>query len=467
MENISTEEVFKLIENYLFAFSSREKAIKEIFPDGFKSYQQLKKDELEKVINNNLLTYFHNEFKNKKLPAIIKKYINKNGIRGLLTKQDISFLDNLIIESRYELSFEDLTKLYELPIIKNSISKKDNSNFIQQLREYEEALEMSEEEDIPYASTISDYHSSDNYAIYKNDIAAYKVLTPEQEKEYFKKYKETKDEDAREMLINCNQGLVLKMARAYSGRGLELLDLIQEGNIGLMKAIERFDPDKGFKFSTYAIWWLRQSIKRAVQDQSTTIRIPVHMQEQQEKLNRIEKEYMIKYGVEPTMKQLMELSGFTKQMIEDTKAHQLQAISFNKPVSTAEGGDDSELGDFLKSDIESPEDLADREAEHEVYEQALQKLGQDPKEKDPMRLEQVMRLRKGYEWYNDLTHELIKQAGLPMKIKEYTLEEVGTVFGVTRERIRQIEAKAVRKLKVLLASYKQELDGPTKQKWYN
>ena len=262
--------------------------------------------------------------------------------------------------------------------------------------------------------------TSDPVKAYLKEIGAIPLLTPAQEVEIAKRI-EAGDEEAKQILIDSNLRLVVSIAKKYVGRGLLFLDLIQEGNIGLIKAVEKFDYTKGFKFSTYATWWIRQSITRAIADQSKTIRIPVHMTETINKLTRISRQLTQDLGRDPLPEEIAEkLPGMKADKVREIQRIALDPVSLETPIGEE---DDSHLGDFIEDKTSiSPTEYTNNQLLKDEISLALETLTK--------REEEVLQLRYG----------LID--GQPR-----TLEEVGQAFSVTRERIRQIEAKALRKLK--------------------
>ena len=268
----------------------------------------------------------------------------------------------------------------------------------------------------------------DSVKMYLKEIGKIDLLEPEEERIIAQKMAEG-DEDAKETLINSNLRLVVSIAKKYMNRGLSLLDLIQEGNIGLIKAVDKFDYTKGFKFSTYATWWIRQAITRAIADQARTIRIPVHMVETINKLTRIQRQLVQDLGREPTTDELAEAMGMEPAKIREIQKISQDPISIDKPVGEEE---DSHLVDFISNDeLAAPEEEVARNLLKEDLIKALGTLTE--------RERKVIELRFGLK------------DGVPM-----TLEQVGKKLGVTRERIRQIEAKAIRKLSRASSSKKLE-----------
>ena len=272
-------------------------------------------------------------------------------------------------------------------------------------------------DDVPDES--KDMSVNDNVRMYLKEIGKISLLTLEEEQELSKKVAEG-DEHAKNILAESNLRLVVSIAKRYVGRGLLFLDLIQEGNIGLMKAVEKFDYDKGYKFSTYATWWIRQAITRALADQARTIRVPVHMVETINKMARIERQMTLELNREPTDQELSKKMGLSVDKIAEIRKISQDPVSLETPIGEE---DDSHLGDFLADErTMSPEEYATYEILKDELREVLDTL--------TVREKEVLELRFGL--FDGSSH---------------TLEEVGKQFKVTRERIRQIEAKALRKLR--------------------
>ena len=260
---------------------------------------------------------------------------------------------------------------------------------------------------------------NDPVRMYLKEIGKISLLSLDEETELSKKIAEG-DEMAKNRLAESNLRLVVSIAKRYVGRGMLFLDLIQEGNIGLMKAVEKFDATKGYKFSTYATWWIRQAITRAIADQARTIRVPVHMVETINKLSRFQRQLTLEPNREPTDEELAEKMNMSPEKIREVIKIAQDPVSLETPIGEEE---DSHLGDFVPDESNmSPEDFTVHEMLKEEISDVLLTLTE--------REEQVLRLRFGLD-----------------DGSSKTLEEVGQMFGVTRERIRQIEAKALRKLR--------------------
>lgn len=284
------------------------------------------------------------------------------------------------------------------------------------LLELDQDDELAAVEDL---STASSAMSDDPVKLYLKEIGGYPLLTIEEEIELAKRISEG-DENAKQILAESNLRLVVSIAKRYVGRGLSFLDLIQEGNLGLIKAVDKFDYTKGYKFSTYATWWIRQAITRSIADQSRTIRIPVHMSEVINKTYRVSRSLLQELGREPSEQELADAMNLPIEKVREILKVSADPISLDTPIGEE---DDSHLGDFIKDDtIVGPEDAA----AYSVLQDQIAKLLDTLTDRE----QRVLILRFG-----------LKDG------RTRTLEEVGKEFNVTRERIRQIEAKALRKLR--------------------
>lgn len=280
----------------------------------------------------------------------------------------------------------------------------------------EPEVEMTEDE----TALSSNVKINDSVRMYLKEIGRVPLLSADEEVNLALRIQQG-DQEAKQELAEANLRLVVSIAKRYVGRGMQFLDLIQEGNMGLMKAVEKFDHTKGFKFSTYATWWIRQAITRAIADQARTIRIPVHMVETINKLVRIQRQLLQDLGREPTPEEIgAEMDLPTEKVREILKIAQ-EPVSLETPIGEE---DDSHLGDFIE------DDNATSPADHTAYALLKEQLD-EVLEQLTDREENVLRLRFGLDKNGEIR----------------TLEQVGQVFGVTRERIRQIEAKALRKLR--------------------
>ncbi len=280
-------------------------------------------------------------------------------------------------------------------------------------------VDEDEREKQLFDQALAEIGLDDPVKMYLKDIGRVPLLSADDEIELARLMQEG-NEAAKKRLSEANLRLVVSIAKRYVGRGMLFLDLIQEGNLGLMKAVEKFDYQKGFKFSTYATWWIRQSITRAIADQARTIRIPVHMVETINKLTRVQRLLLQEFGREPTSAEIAEKMGITEERVCEIQKIAQDPVSLETPIGEEE---DSHLGDFIEDEkTQTPSDSVGAKMLKEQLLRVLDTL--TPRE------EKVLRLRYGLD------------DGKPR-----TLEEVGKEFNVTRERIRQIEAKALRKLR--------------------
>ncbi len=323
----------------------------------------------------------------------------------------------------YETIINELAKVDIDPEEFETILETIESFGVQVTRENDEenqdAQDDVEEEDDIDLSVPEAINIDDPVRMYLKEIGKVPLLTAEQEVEIAKRM-EQGDEDAKRELAEANLRLVVSIAKRYVGRGMLFLDLIQEGNLGLIKAVEKFDYHKGYKFSTYATWWIRQAITRAIADQARTIRIPVHMVETINKLTRISRQLLQEYGREPTPEEIAKAMGITEAKVREIIKIAQEPVSLETPIGEEE---DSHLGDFIQDeDAPAPAEAASNALMKELLWDVLDSLTH--------REAKVLRLRFGLDDGNPRT-----------------LEEVGKEFQVTRERIRQIEAKALRKLR--------------------
>jgi RNA polymerase primary sigma factor len=335
--------------------------------------------------------------------------------RGTLTYAEV--MDSL---QGVELTPEQIDEVYEV-LSDLGIEVVDSSKEMESLESespdpHGEGEVEPEEAEIQVPEGIA---IDDPVRMYLKEIGRVPLLTAENEIELAQRM-EQGDEEAKRKLIEANLRLVVSIAKKYVGRGMLFLDLIQEGNLGLIKAVEKFDYRKGYKFSTYATWWIRQAITRAIADQARTIRIPVHMVETINKLIRVSRQLLQELGREPLPEEIAEEMQVPVERVREIMKIAQEPVSLETPIGEEE---DSHLGDFIEDDdVPAPADAASFQLLKEQLEEVLDTLTE--------REQRVLRLRFGLD-----------------DGRARTLEEVGQVFGVTRERIRQIEAKALRKLR--------------------
>ena len=363
--------------------------------------------------NNELHLPAQQQVSEEKKNAAFKKLVERGKQSGHLSAQEI---DNVIVE--LDLDVDELEKLNEM-IDSANISIVDDFS-AEALDGIPLEVDLPKETDAAETVAINDNAAMDDpVKVYLKEIGRVPLLTPEEEIELAIRIADN-DEKAKKRLAEANLRLVVSIAKRYVGRGMQFLDLIQEGNLGLIKAVDKFDYTKGFKFSTYATWWIRQAITRAIADQARTIRIPVHMVETINKLVRVQRQLLQDLGRDPTPEEIGAEMDMSADRVREIQKISQEPVSLETPIGEEE---DSQLGDFIEdSDAPAPADAASHTLLKEQLVDVLSTL--TPRE------EKVLKLRFGIE-----------------DGRTRTLEEVGKEFNVTRERIRQIEAKALRKLR--------------------
>ena len=341
---------------------------------------------------------------------VIRDLLEQGKAKGKLTTKEIT-------DALEELDFdvEQVDKLYDTLESLNIEIVEDYAQTI----DTEFATPMLNNEDLEVSLSAEGISIDDPVKAYLKEIGRVPLLTPEEEIDLATRMAQG-DPYARKRLSEANLRLVVSIAKRYVGRGMQFLDLIQEGNLGLIKAVEKFDHTKGFKFSTYATWWIRQAITRAIADQARTIRIPVHMVETINKVKKVSSQLLHKNGHEPTAEEIADELDMPVDKVREIMRVAQEPVSLETPIGEEE---DSHLGDFI------PDDDAPAPAEAASHTLLREQLGEVLQTLTP-REEKVLRLRFGLE-----------------DGRSRTLEEVGKEFNVTRERIRQIEAKALRKLR--------------------
>lgn len=352
----------------------------------------------------------------------IEALMKKGRKNGKLTQNDLKVLDKLgLSEEALDKFYEDLeTNNIDIDIPDADILPPLDDDLLPEIEEIAEIEEVTEEELNADPDSLADTFSTDDpVRMYLKEIGKVPLLTPEEEVDLATRMADG-DEVAKQRMTEANLRLVVSIAKRYVGRGMLFLDLIQEGNLGLIKAVEKFDYTKGYKFSTYATWWIRQAITRAIADQARTIRIPVHMVETINKTIRVSRQLLQELGHDPTAEEIAEEMDMPVDKVRDILKIAQEPVSLETPIGEEE---DSHLGDFIPDeDASEPAEAASFSLLREQLEEVLDTLA--PREK------KVLELRFGI-----------------VDGRTRTLEEVGKEFNVTRERIRQIEAKALRKLR--------------------
>ena len=354
-------------------------------------------EEMKKIVESETKISVANEPMSEEIMNVVTDILIEFKKSGSITSSQL--FDRL---EKYQVTPDELEQVY----------KTFDTAGIQIINEYERDKDL-------YDQLLKEDRMADPVKMYLKDIGKVPLLQPDEETELARKMAEG-DEQAKRLLSEANLRLVVSIAKRYMGRGMQFLDLIQEGNLGLMKAVEKFDYQKGFKFSTYATWWIRQAITRAIADQARTIRIPVHMVETINKLIRVSRRLLQELGREPTPEEIGKEMGITEERVMEIQKIAQDPVSLETPIGEEE---DSHLSDFIEDEGSvAPTDAVSYTMLKEQLLGVLDTL--TPRE------EKVLRLRYGLD------------DGRPR-----TLEEVGKEFNVTRERIRQIEAKALRKLR--------------------
>ena len=335
-----------------------------------------------------------------------KGYITYEELADKLKGLDI---DNDLLDELYNKLLEQ-----NITVISSDDVASNGGNINKTIEEAKEDEIILDDEEI-----TKDVNINDPVRMYLKEIGRIPLLTPDEELALSERINNN-DEDAKRILAESNLRLVVSIAKRYVGRGLLFLDLIQEGNIGLMKAVDKFDSNRGYKFSTYATWWIRQAITRALADQARTIRVPVHMVETINKMVRVQRQLTLELNREPSEEEIAKKMNISVDKVREVIKISQDPVSLETPIGEE---DDSHLGDFIKDESSlSPEEYTENEILKEEINEVLESL--QPREQE------VLRLRFGLK--DGTCH---------------TLEEVGRKFNVTRERIRQIEAKALRKLR--------------------
>ena len=349
----------------------------------------------------------------------LNELIERGKKAGKLSSKDLMALEDMNLSSEETEKFYDRLESLGIDVLGDDALLPVDEDALPEREELEEIEEVTEEEINETEAMADTFSTDDPVRMYLKEIGKVPLLTPEEEQDLAKRMAEG-DEEAKRRMAEANLRLVVSIAKRYVGRGMLFLDLIQEGNLGLIKAVEKFDYTKGYKFSTYATWWIRQAITRAIADQARTIRIPVHMVETINKVIRVSRQLLQELGHDPSAEEIAAEMNMPVDKVRDILKIAQEPVSLETPIGEEE---DSHLGDFIPDeDASEPSEAASFSLLKEQLMEVLDTL--TPREK------KVLELRFGI-----------------VDGRTRTLEEVGKEFNVTRERIRQIEAKALRKLR--------------------
>ena len=401
MNNLSPAELKAMADTLLAADDEKQAKAKTKAAPAAKKPAAAEKPEAEKTTEEKL-----------------NELVERGKKAGKLSSKDLMVLEDMNLSSEETEKFYDRLESLGIDVLGDDALLPVDEDALPELEELEEIEEVTEEEMNETEAMADTFSTDDPVRMYLKEIGKVPLLTPEEEQELAKRMAEG-DEEAKRRMAEANLRLVVSIAKKHVGHNLAFLDLIQEGNIGLIKAAEKFDCDRGFRFSTYATWWIRQAITRAIADQARTIRIPVHMVETINKVKKVSSQLLHENGHEPSAEEIAERLDMPVDKVREIMRVAQEPVSLETPIGEEE---DSHLGDFI------PDEEAPVPAEAASQTLLKEQLADVLKTLTP-REEKVLRLRFGLE------------DGRPR-----TLEEVGRDFGVTRERVRQIEAKAIRKL---------------------
>lgn len=402
MNNLSPAELKAMADTLLAADDEKQAKAKTKAAPTAKKPAAAEKPEVEKTTEEKL-----------------NELVERGKKAGKLSSKDLMVLEDMNLSSEETEKFYDRLESLGIDVLGDDALLPVDEDALPELEELEEIEEVTEEEMNETEAMADTFSTDDPVRMYLKEIGKVPLLTPEEEQELAKRMAEG-DEEAKRRMAEANLRLVVSIAKRYVGRGMLFLDLIQEGNLGLIKAVEKFDYTKGYKFSTYATWWIRQAITRAMADQARTIRIPVHMVEVINKLARVQRQMLQDLGREPTPEELAKELDMTAEKVVEVQKYGREPISLHTPLG--EDGD-SEFGDLIEdSEAIVPADAVSFTLLQEQLHHVLDTLSE--------REAGVVSMRFGLG------------DGQPK-----TLDEIGKVYGVTRERIRQIESKTMSKLR--------------------